>query len=122
LNGVYKRLPGLASLQATKFLGRNNNDLISPMHSYVLRPFTMHFAHEFAEASLGVLEEPGSPTHALLTAFGRLGTRALWICKPSHSDQNAKGSLRVQGKSMLAAQLEGIYIKELPYSRHPLEF
>ena len=38
------------ALETAKFVGRNNNHLIAPMDSHMLRPIAMDTAHQFAEA------------------------------------------------------------------------
>jgi len=51
-----------------KFLGRDDDDLIAPMHGYVLGAFAADTPHELAETSLGILEKP---TAGLTRKLGR---------------------------------------------------
>lgn len=46
---------GDLALQAAKLLRRNDDNLITIMHSHVLRPLAAHSAHELAEMRLGIL-------------------------------------------------------------------
>jgi hypothetical protein len=56
LDRVDQRLSGAAALEPAEFFGGNDNHLVAAMHRYMLRPFATNFAHELAEAGLGVLQ------------------------------------------------------------------
>ena len=58
LHGVDKCLAGTVALEASKFFGGNDNDFITAMNGYVLRPLAAHQPHQFAKARLGVLKKP----------------------------------------------------------------
>src|ERR1700737_4399334 len=58
LNRVNQCLAGLIPLETSKFLGCDDDDLVTPMHGHVLRPFTANLADQFAESSLGILQRP----------------------------------------------------------------
>jgi hypothetical protein len=49
-------LSGGAALEPAEFFGGNDNHRVATMHRYMLWPFATNFAHEFAEARLGVLQ------------------------------------------------------------------
>jgi hypothetical protein len=56
LDRVDQRLSGATALEPAEFFGGNDNHLVAAMHRYMLRPFATNFAHQLAEASLGVLQ------------------------------------------------------------------
>jgi hypothetical protein len=58
LNGVDQSPTGPITLEAAKFLGRDDNDLVTPAHGYMLWSLAAHFAHKFAEPCLGILQQP----------------------------------------------------------------
>jgi hypothetical protein len=49
---------GDLALETTKLFLRNDDNLITTMHSDVLRALTANPAHELAEARLGILKHP----------------------------------------------------------------
>src|ERR1700677_4527274 len=58
LHRLNQGLARSAPCQPPALLGSDHHNLISPMHSYVLRAFAAAVADEFSEPGLGVRQQP----------------------------------------------------------------
>ena len=65
-----QRLPRDLALESAELLSRNDDNLITTVHRYVLRAFTPNPAHELTEARLGILQDP-------MAGLGRRGRARL---------------------------------------------
>jgi hypothetical protein len=62
------------AFETPEFFGRNHNHLVATVNRHMLRPLATHAAHQLAETSLGVLQQPVArtmPAYAAMVARGR---------------------------------------------------
>jgi len=51
-------LSGDTAFEAAEFLSSDDDYLVASVHGHMLRAFAADFADQFAEAGLGILEQP----------------------------------------------------------------
>ena len=86
LQGSDERITLPVTFQPPEFFGGDDDNLIATMNRDMLRSFAVNAAHEFAEASLCVLQQPLPPRAYDATGL-RLGWRDWWLfCFSGHAD------------------------------------
>ena len=52
--------PGEIALEAAELFGGDDDHFVAAVHGHMLRPFAANAPHQFAEARLGVLQQPAA--------------------------------------------------------------
>ncbi len=58
LNRFYQRATCSVASEPTELFHRDDHDFVTAVHRYMLRPITAYSAHQLAEPSLGILQQP----------------------------------------------------------------
>ena len=104
LHGLDEGRASLIALEATEFVGADDDNFLTAMNRDVLRSVASGAAHNFTEAGSGILQTPPSRTSVGCDPLRPGGLDRLWFFDSGHADQNSRRPSRIALLLMVAAK------------------